>query len=87
MKKNDPKKNPDWTEEELIIALDIYYELTRSGDRPSDSHPKIVQASKTLNSLTIHPYTKKNNKFRDPPGVKRRIGYFQKLERGGGRKN
>lgn len=82
MTKNEPKKNPDWTEEELIIALDIYYELHRSGDKPSDSHAKIIQASRALNSLKIHPQNKKNIKFRDPPGVKRRIGYFQKLERG-----
>lgn len=82
MKKNEPSKNPDWTEAELTLALDTYYQLLLCGEKISDNNTKIVQTSKILNSLEIHPLEKRNGRFRDPPGVKRRIGYFQRLESG-----
>tara|TARA_R110002096_G_scaffold391626_2_gene586529 strand:- start:2817 stop:3635 length:819 start_codon:yes stop_codon:yes gene_type:complete len=79
-----PKRNPDWRAAELILALDAYFVLQRSGEKISDSHPLIVRTSQLLNALEIHPIEKRNAKFRDPPGVRRRFRYFDKLSAGEG---
>jgi hypothetical protein len=78
-----PKRNPDWTAAELMVALDAYFNICRVGGRISSLNPVVIQASKVLNALNIHPLEKRNEKFRDPDGVRRRFGYFQKLEAGG----
>lgn len=79
---SEPKRNPNWTEAELILALDTYFSIVGPDEKISSNSPGIIRTSEILNALDIHPYKKRNNKFRDPAGVKRRFGYFQKLDAG-----
>lgn len=75
-------RNPDWTEAELIVALDAYFTITESTPSISQFDPEIVAASRILNALEIHPHEKRTPKFRDPPGVRRRFNYFQRMQAG-----
>ncbi len=76
------KRNPDWTKEELTLALDTYLKIMTEGSILSDTNSTVVELSKTLNSLTIHLNDKRDDKFRHPPGVRRRISYFKQLAEG-----
>ena len=55
-------RNPKWTEEELILALDLYMDIPRG--QISSRHPKIIDLSATLNRLRsadqIDPSTYRN---------------------------
>lgn len=83
-------KNPKWTRDELILALDLYVEL---GNRNIDSgNPKIIELSNVLNRLPGAEATRINDKFRNPKGVAMKLGNFRRfdptstgkgLERGG----
>lgn len=76
------RRNPDWTEAELIIALNTYFAITESKTSISHRDPETVGASRVLNSLEIHPNEKRTAKFRDPAGVRRRFNYFRRLQAG-----
>ena len=43
MSEATPKRNPDWKAAELLLALNAYFELNRSGDKPTDTHPTVVR--------------------------------------------
>ena len=75
-------RNPDWLKEELVLALDAWFQVKASGDRLSRKHPIVVKLSQTLQELPFHPKSKKNSEFRSPDGVRRRIGYFAQLDQG-----
>jgi len=82
MNEATPKRNPDWKAAELLLALNAYFALKRSGDKATDTHPTVIRTSQVLNALKIHPKEKRNSKFRDPAGVRRRFRYFDKLAAG-----
>jgi hypothetical protein len=75
-------QNPDWLKDELILALDAWFQVKASGDRLSKNHPIVVNLSETLQELPFHPQSKRNSEFRSPDGVRRRIGYFAQFDRG-----
>jgi hypothetical protein len=89
-----PKKrgnrNPKWTRDELILALELYMRVNPV--HTSDNNPEIVALSDILNSLPIHPRAAHGEKFRNANGVYMKLcnflrfdpGYFGKgLQRGG----
>lgn len=60
-------RNPTWTRDELILALDLYI---REGRRSlGDRHPQVAALSDLLNRLPIHPADLRAAKFRNPAGV------------------
>lgn len=64
-------KNPNWTEDEAILALDLYI---RSGYRVlSGNHPDVVELSEFMNALPIHPPELRTSKFRNPSGVNTKL--------------
>ncbi len=74
------KQNPDWTEDELTLA---FWTLRRLGsDQPSKHHPRVLQLSRTLNRLPIHPNEDRAPTFRDPDGVRRRLTYLAQINAG-----
>lgn len=83
-------KNPKWTRDELILALDLYVELA---NRNIDSgNPKIIELSNILNRLPEAEEKRVNEKFRNPKGVAMKLSNFRRfdpnhtgkgLERGG----
>jgi 5-methylcytosine-specific restriction protein A len=65
-------RNPDWTRDELILALDLYF---RAGKKQLDaSHPEILQLSKLLNQLPIHSQELRGSDFRNAQGVSMKLG-------------
>ena len=62
-------RNPDWTEDELILALDLYFR--RGLVDPKD--PEVIELSNLLGSLSIHPPKERTASFRNPNGVARKL--------------
>src|SRR5690606_40837895 len=60
-------RNPKWQRDELILALDLYFDL-----EPGQIHarnPDVIALSDTLNQLPIHGNKREFEKFRNPNGV------------------
>lgn len=69
-------RNPKWHRDELILALNLYFEL-----EPGQIHnrnPKIIQLSDVLNQLPIH--LDRYEKFRNPNGVGLKLSNFLSLD-------
>jgi hypothetical protein len=71
-------RNPDWTREELILALDLH--LRRWGTVVSKDDPEIIKLSELLNSLPIHSDKPNTVTFRNPNGVFMKLGNFLRLD-------
>lgn len=71
-------RNPDWTRDELILALDVYFRHRPL--RISQSHPDIVGLSKLLNALSIHINPPDKRTFRNPNGVYMKLCNFLRLD-------
>ncbi|MBV9790282.1 MAG: HNH endonuclease [Chloroflexi bacterium] len=71
-------RNPDWTRDELILALELFI---RSGHKQlKASHPDVVELSKQLNQLPIHDHVLRNSDFRNPKGVSMKLGNFLSID-------
>ena len=60
-------KNPAWTEEEMILALDVYFKLS-----PNQLHKqtrRVLDLSVLLNHLDVHGVASTSKNFRNPTGV------------------
>jgi len=71
-------KNPKWNRDELILTLDLYFQL-----EPGQIHnrnPKVIELSKILNELPIHKDTDRNLKFRNPNGVGLKLSNFLSID-------
>lgn len=62
------KRNPDWTRDELILALELYLRHRRMIGLPK-AHPEVLALSRTLNALPIHHEKPDAEHFRNPAGV------------------
>jgi 5-methylcytosine-specific restriction protein A len=71
--------NPNWTRDELILALDLYFEIDFVHNR-SDRNPKIEELSNLLNALPIHEAHFRNEYFRNPSGVYMKLNNFLRLD-------
>lgn len=71
-------RNPDWTRDELILALDLYFREPAA--RGSKTHPACTSLSTVLNSLPIHRGTPKGPTFRNPSGVGMKLSNFLKYD-------
>ena len=70
-------KNPKWTRDELILALDLYFRCPTSR-RPDN--PEIIALSNLLKSLPIHPQKPEYEKFRNPNGVYMELCNFLRFD-------
>jgi 5-methylcytosine-specific restriction protein A len=70
-------KNPNWTRDELILALNLY--LTHRNSFPRKDHPDIILLSDQLNRLNKH-ITNKNDSFRNPNGVYMKLNNFKSID-------
>lgn len=84
------ERNPPWKRDELILALDLYFQHKPSAI--SKTHPKIAELSDVLNQLPIHTDRPDRARFRNPNGVYMKLCNFlavdpsyhgKGLERGG----
>jgi 5-methylcytosine-specific restriction protein A len=70
-------RNPTWTRDELILALDLYL---RNRERlPDSDDAEIVELSQTLNSL-FGDQAKDANLFRNPNGVYMKLANFRAVD-------
>ena len=73
-----PRNDLDWTQDEHILALDLYFRIPYS--TLSSKHPSIVELSDLLNRIPIHPQALRGEKFRNPNGVYMKLGNFLRLD-------
>ncbi len=71
-------RNPNWTRDELILALNLYFRVNPS--HINDKHPEIIKLSELLNKLPIHPVRPDKEKFRNPSGVYMKLCNFLRLD-------
>ena len=71
-------KNPKWTREELILALDLYFRCPPG--KTNKDNPEIIALSELLNSLSLHPQKSEYEKFRNPNGVYMKLGNFLRFD-------
>lgn len=67
-------RNPDWTRDELIMALDLYMQF--GGNPPGKASPEIVGLSDLLRRMGAH-IEKKLDTYRNPNGVYMKIMNFR----------
>lgn len=73
-----PKRNPPWTRDELILALDCYFR--NPPNAINQTHPEIVELSKILNNLPIHLERWNQATFRNPNGVYMKLCNFLRFD-------
>src|SRR5262249_39621851 len=71
-------KNPPWTTDELILALDLYFRLNPLST--SKDNPEIVALSEILSRLPIHRDRPDAERFRNPNGVYMKLCNFLRLD-------
>lgn len=71
-------KNPNWTKDELILALELYFrDETARGNK---THPEVIKLSQVLNSLPIHSNSAQKQNFRNPTGVAMKLSNFLRFD-------
>ena len=71
-------RNPKWTNDEHLLALNLYFENDGRMLDPSDE--KVIELSNLLNSLPIHSEDTRSENFRNPDGVSMKLANFRRLD-------
>lgn len=71
-------KNPPWTRDELILALDLYFR--HHPNQISNSHAEVKKLSEILNALPIHRNRPDAAKFRNENGVYTKLCNFLRFD-------
>jgi len=71
-------RNPTWSREELILALDLYFRVHPS--HIDDAHPDVIELSRVLRSLAIHPRHSQGASFRSPASVYMKLCNFLRCD-------
>jgi 5-methylcytosine-specific restriction enzyme A len=74
-------RNPRWERDELILALDLYFQVRRRV--PDDGEPEVIALSELLNALPIHADRPDQVRFRNPNGVVLKLANFRSLDQPG----
>lgn len=69
-------RNPAWTRDELILALDVYFELPS----PDQHHPAVIALSELLNRLWAGASVGGATTLRNPSGVSMKLSNFQRFD-------
>jgi 5-methylcytosine-specific restriction protein A len=70
--------NPEWTRDELILGLDLYFTLSTTQITRDNS--AIVALSTLLNALPIHRAESRDDRFRNPDGVSMELRGFLRFD-------
>ena len=71
-------RNPNWTKDELILALELYFrDETAIGNK---THIEVIKLSRLLNSLPIFPNSSQELNFRNPNGVAMKLVNFRRFD-------
>jgi 5-methylcytosine-specific restriction protein A len=71
-------RNPKWTREELILALDLYFQLKPAQFLASNN--KIIDLNVILKKLNAYPEHSSLKTFRNPNGVAKKLSNFLRLD-------
>jgi 5-methylcytosine-specific restriction protein A len=71
-------RNPNWSRDELILALDLY--ITAGRRQLPANDPAIIELSALLNRLPVHAAAEKGAEFRNPNGVSMKLGNFLRVD-------
>ena len=71
-------RNPFWTRDELILALDLYFRINVA--QTNEKEPEIVALSELLNALPIHHDRKSFDNFRTPDSVYMKLCNFLRFD-------
>ncbi|TSP10645.1 HNH endonuclease [Cupriavidus campinensis] len=74
--------NPDWTRDETILALDLYFDL--NGKIPSGSDERVRALSDVLRRFPYHAGASKKESFRNPDGVAFKLQNLRQIATGKG---
>lgn len=77
--------NPDWTRDEVLLALDLYFKSGKKLPGPND--PRVKQLSALLRSFPYHSLAARQPTFRNPDGVAFKIQNLRQVATGKGLKN
>ena len=60
-------RNPNWTRDELILALDVYFaeDFVNNSGTVDQDHPTMIDLSEILKNLPIHPNRADDPTFRN----------------------
>lgn len=72
------KRNPAWQRDELILALDLYFNINPS--EINSNNQKIIELSKILNELPIFEDRLNTEKFRNPNSVSMKLNNLRRLD-------
>jgi 5-methylcytosine-specific restriction enzyme A len=67
-------KNPAWTREELLLALDLLFRLGKKSE--GAKHPEVVRLSQALGGLPLHRQRGHFDTFRSPSSVAMKLANF-----------
>ncbi|MEC3957521.1 HNH endonuclease [Nocardia sp. CDC153] len=65
-----PRRSPDWTRDEVILACDLV--MQNNWRQLEDSDERVIELSGVLQLLPIHPHDLRSDTFRNPNGVARK---------------
>lgn len=85
MAKTQGHGNPDWSRDEVILALDLY--LSCGGNVPGGSDPRVEALSEVLRGLSVHPASSRVDSFRNPDGVSFKLQNIRQVASGKGLSN
>lgn len=71
-------RNPAWTVDELILALDVYFTLEHKDI--TVSNPAVIELSELLRSLPVHRIRPDEDRFRNPNGVSMELRNYLKFD-------
>lgn len=77
--------NPNWTRDETILALDLYFRL--GGNVPSPRDVSIIELSQLLRSMPYHQEAAKQPSFRNADGVGFKLMNLRQVATGKGLAN
>ncbi len=71
--------NPNWSRDELILALDFYF-TEKKWKSFSKNNPKITELSQILNRMPFQEFNTRDEKYRNPNGVYMKLCNFLKYD-------
>lgn len=74
--------NPNWTRDETILALDLYFDL--NGKIPSGTDERVMALSEVLRRFPYHVEASRKESFRNPDGVAFKLQNLRQVATGKG---
>jgi 5-methylcytosine-specific restriction protein A len=74
--------NPNWTRDEVILALDLYFDC--KGNIPNSSDARVKALSELLRAFPYHSAAARRDSFRNPDGVGFKLQNLRQVATGKG---